>query len=129
MPAAILALVIASGQVGSVEVGGAATWYDYHEGQAAAGPTLRELLGPGWRGSLVTVTGPDGDQVTVRLTDWCLCTGGSQDRVIDLDRRDFARLADPSRGVITVTVELGATPTLPPTDTEPYWSWPGGGPR
>jgi rare lipoprotein A (peptidoglycan hydrolase) len=40
--------------------------------------------------------------VTVKLSDWCACPNG---RVIDLDVRSFARLADPSRGVITVEVK------------------------
>jgi hypothetical protein len=129
MTAILLALALLVGQVGTVEVGGLATWYDYHEGQAAAGPTLRSLLGPGWRGETVTVSA-NGHHVTVRLTDWCAC--GSRhgvDTLIDLDDRDFAKLASTSRGVIEVAVELnGKAIALPPTDTE-IWAWPGGGPR
>jgi rare lipoprotein A (peptidoglycan hydrolase) len=82
-------------------VRGSATWYDYRPGHAAAGPALRRALGRGWRGTKVTVRSLAGEKVTVKLTDWCLCRG---DRVIDLDVRSFARLADPSRGVIKVTV-------------------------
>jgi hypothetical protein len=86
---------------------GVSTWYDYHEGQAAAGPRLREGLGPHWRGQTVKVCS-DTDCVSVVLTDWCACQPDK--RVIDLDVHDFAFLADPvnhedaSRGVIPVTV-------------------------
>lgn len=79
---------------------GTATWYRWRQGQAAAGPALRALLGPGWRGKKVRAC-RDGRCVTVRLTDWCACKGN---RVIDLDVRSFARLADPGRGVIKVRV-------------------------
>jgi rare lipoprotein A (peptidoglycan hydrolase) len=58
------------------------------------------MLGANWRGTVVTVTA-NGHSVTARLTDWCACGGG---RVIDLDRRLFAQLAPPSRGVLRVTV-------------------------
>ena len=78
---------------------GLSTWYDWRTGQAAAGPALRAALGRNWRGMTVRVCA--GRCVTVRLTDWCLCGHG---RVIDLDRRLFAQLAPPSRGVIAVTV-------------------------
>jgi len=79
---------------------GLSTWYRYVDGQAAAGPALRAFLGKNWRGQTVTVCAA-GRCVRARLTDWCACPGG---RVIDLDRRLFAALAAPSRGVIAVTV-------------------------
>jgi len=79
---------------------GTATYYAYRTGQAAAGPALRAFLGKNWRGTVVTVTA-NGRTVTARLTDWCLCSSA---RVVDLDKRSFAKLADPSRGVIHVTV-------------------------
>jgi hypothetical protein len=82
-------------------VAGKATWYDYRPGHAAAGPALRRALGKHWRGMTVVVRS-SGRQVTVKLTDWCACGHG---RVIHLDVRSFARLADPSRGVITVEVK------------------------
>lgn len=85
----------------SYSVTGTATWYRYVQGQAAAGPGLRGSLGPSWRGRIVTVTAGDV-AIRVRLTDWCGCPGG---RVVDLDRRDFARLASPSRGVVKVVVK------------------------
>jgi len=83
----------------SYSVTGVATWYAWRSGEAAAGGPLRDALGPDWRGRLVTVTGPTGAVVVVRLTDWCACPGG---RIIDLDRRAFATLADPALGVLKV---------------------------
>lgn len=107
----------ASSTLAPVAIRGLATWYrapSAHD--AAAGPGLRRALGPGWRGTEVRVCAADRC-LTTRLTDWCACPGG---RVVDLDRRAFARLADPSRGVIAVMVEqLGPVPTLPATDTAP----------
>jgi hypothetical protein len=82
-------------------VAGKATWYAYVPGHAAAGPALRRALGKGWRGTKVTACSA-GRCVRVTLSDWCACGHG---RVIDLDVRSFARLADPSRGVITVEVK------------------------
>ena len=83
---------------------GVATYYDWHRGQAAAGPALRRLLGPRWRGMTVTVRS-SGRQVTVKLTDWCACAPRhGRPTLIDLDRRSFAILAPPSRGVIEVGV-------------------------
>ena len=84
----------------TVALEGRATWYAYRSGQAAAGPALRAFLGPHWRGKTVLVCS-GGRCVRALLSDWCACGGG---RVIDLDRRLFAALAAPSRGVIRVTV-------------------------
>ena len=81
---------------------GSATWFAAPSGTAAAGPALRAMLGKGWRGQTVQVCA-GGRCVRARLTDWCACGHG---RVIDLDRRLFAALAPPSRGVIRVTVTL-----------------------
>lgn len=84
---------------------GVATWYDWRPGEAAAGPLLRRAFGSsGWRGKVVTVR-YGSRAVRVRLTDYCAC--GSRNgvpTVIDLDRRSFAALAAPSRGVIRVEV-------------------------
>lgn len=106
----------------SALVGGKATHYAYVEGQAAAGPVLREALGgdPAFRGKRVQVC-TDEACVSVVLTDWCACGDrGGVPTVIDLDKRDFAKLAPLSRGVISVTVEVPGSPgvTLPPTDME-----------
>ncbi len=116
----LLALVLFVGQVGTVEIGGTATWFDnpQGEGQAAAGPALR--IGD-WRGSTVRVCAQTC--IVVRLTDWCACKG---DRIIDLDDRDFAKLAPLSRGVVSVTVELIGDVRLPPTDTAEMWAQPWG---
>ena len=79
---------------------GKATWYRWRYGQAAAGPALRKALGKGWRGERVKVCVAKSC-VVVKLTDWCACGSG---RVVDLDRRMFALLGNPSRGVLLVHV-------------------------
>jgi len=89
-----------AGRIGPVAAGvrGIATWYAYRPGQAAAGPALRRALGPGWRGTVVTVCA-GSSCLRVRLTDWMRA-----DRLADLDSRSFAALAPLSRGVLEVTV-------------------------
>ena len=81
-------------------VRGLASWYRWRPGEAAAGPALRAALGPSWRGTRVIVTA-GGLSVPVRLTDACQCYGT---RLIDLDRDAFARLDDPSLGLVEVAV-------------------------
>jgi hypothetical protein len=123
MTAAILAAILLAGSVGTPAVGGLATWYDAAPGQAAAGPTLRSLLGD-WRGQRVTVSA-NGRSVVVVLSDWCACGDrNGKDTLIDLDDEAFAKLAPLSRGVIEVSVEFGGIP-LPPTDAV-WWTWPNG---
>lgn len=85
--------------IGVARLNGQATWYRWRVGEAAAGPLLRQALGKGWRGRVVTVC--MATCVRVRLTDWCLCRDR---RVVDLDHRSFQQLAPLSRGVIAVTV-------------------------
>ncbi len=101
-------------------LGGSATWYDGHPGEAAAGPALR--IGD-WRGSTVRVCAQTC--IVVRLTDWCACgERAGKDTLLDLDRRDFAKLAPLSRGVVSVTVELLGDVALPATDVAPsWWDW------
>jgi hypothetical protein len=85
-------------------VSGVATYFASPSGVSAAGPALRAALGPGWRGTRVTVCAGVRCVVTV-LGDWCACgprPGGPT--VIDLDDNVFAALAPLSRGVIRVTV-------------------------
>ena len=83
---------------------GWATYYAYHRGQAAAGPALRRALGARWRGKRVTVCA-DGTCLRVRLTDWCACGDRHGDpTIIDLDSRDFARLASLGTGILKVRV-------------------------
>ena len=106
----------AASATADASVTGTATWYRYHPGQAAAGRALRQALGSGWRGTVVTVTA-NGHAVRVRLTD----SMGRTSRLIDLDPHDFARLAPLSAGVLRVTVSWGNRLNeiaLPATDTE-----------
>jgi len=118
-PAPAVAAVPGAAVTVSPMPAGWATWYAAGPGQAAAGPALRAALGPGWRGQLVTVSVPDRKPVVVRLSDWCACADRhGRPTLIDLDRAAFASLAEPSRGVIAVTVRR-ALPTPPPTATEP----------
>jgi hypothetical protein len=44
---------VSAGKRGRALTSGAATWYDYVPGGAAAGPALRRALGAGWRGTTV----------------------------------------------------------------------------
>lgn len=70
---------------------------------AAAGEPLRRAIGPGWRGSTVTVCTPDCIEpratVDVRLIDECVCG-----RVLDLYASAFAGLAALSAGELAVEV-------------------------
>lgn len=88
----------------SKSLSGQATWYRWHVGEAAAGPRLRQALGPHWRFKIVKTCLANAPTrcVSVKLSDWCLCSQGN--RLIDLDVRSFARLAPTSAGVIAVTV-------------------------
>jgi hypothetical protein len=89
---------------------GIASWYAYVLGDAAAGPALRAWLGPDWRGQRVTVCAIRHSDiptpcVVVTLSDFCRCqTNPDSVKVIDLDVRSFAQLADPSRGIVVVTI-------------------------
>lgn len=107
-----------TGEVGTALVGGYATWYDAAcHPCAAAGPALREFVGPDWRGSVVEVCGPAGACVSVALLDWCACgERHGQPTLLDLDRRSFARLAAPTAGLVAISIEIGNAP-LPRTDT------------
>ena len=83
-------------------VAGTATWFRSPAGVSAAGPALRAAVGPGWRGTRVTVCA-GGRCVATVLGDWCACGVGN--RVIDLHAPLFAQLAPLSRGVLEVTVK------------------------
>jgi rare lipoprotein A (peptidoglycan hydrolase) len=101
----ILAFILACSPPVSAQRG-VASWYRYNAGQAAAGPHLRALLGPDWRGHRVWVC-TSVRCIVVKLTDWCQCYAGTAtERIVDLDRRSFAALAAPSRGLVRVTVVL-----------------------
>ncbi len=97
-------------------IGGHATWYRASGMIGAAGPALRDYIGPHWRGSLVSVcASATGMCVVVRLTDWCLCSRGR--RLVDLSDDAFAQLAPLSAGVIGVSITRVVVPAhLPATD-------------
>ena len=83
----------------SRNVTGTASWFAYVPGGAAAGPSLRAALGPGWRGTVVSVCAAVCIRVT--LSGWMRA-----DRLIDLDYRSW-RVAcglPLSRGLCAVTV-------------------------
>lgn len=113
---AVLVLALTFGSVGSVS--GDATWLNAAPGTAAAGPALRQALGPHWRGVVVTVSA-NGHAIRVKLADWMRA-----DRLIDLSAASFRQLAPLSQGVVTVTVSWGQpTITPPPTDEAPDWAY------
>lgn len=104
--------------------GWATHWDTFGTGNyAAAGPALRKLIGPRWKGKWVGVIRPDGRTVYVRLITSCACRPpNAPERLIDLSLSVFAQLAPPSRGVIRVTVTVengGRLPAPPATDTAP----------
>jgi hypothetical protein len=82
----------------AVSLRGTATWFRSPAGVSAAGPDLRAALGPGWRGTSVRVCSSSACVVTV-LGDTM-----AADRLIDLHRPLFARLAPLSVGVLRVLV-------------------------
>ncbi len=93
---------------GAHRVSGGASWYcltgvsachyAYPGGlYAAAGSEIR--VGD-WRGRTVRVCG-NGNCVSVKLIDWCACSGS---RIIDLYGDAFKRLAPLDAGVLRVTV-------------------------
>lgn len=112
---AILALLLALGQVGTVQLGGVATYYDD---------------GPGYYGSVPTWHAGDtpypatvchaGRCVAVTVRGYCACGDRhGKATVIDLSPAAFRRLAPLSAGVIDVTLEYGGS-VLPATDTAPW---------
>lgn len=123
---AILALLFGPITAPTV-VGGQATWYCDSRATCTAGHGPGELIAAidrkdsGFRKGDRVLVSHGSRTVVVRIVDVCAC-GGS--RIIDLSKAAFARLADPSRGVIDVTIQAaggsssGPRPTLPPTDTD-----------
>lgn len=85
---------------------GIASWFASH------GPGLYAAAGPGlrvgkWRGRVVTVCTSEGRCLGgVRIIDWCQCLKGqgNRERLVDLSRDAFARLAEPSLGLLSVEV-------------------------
>jgi rare lipoprotein A (peptidoglycan hydrolase) len=118
-PASIPALPTPTGEVGSAlstGTAGIASWYDA-KGDVAAVPWFRYGMDPIWA-SICTFPGM-ARCVSVLISDACQCyVGTPRERLIDLSRTAFAQLADPSVGVIRVTLEVpvqGARVTAPPT--------------
>jgi rare lipoprotein A len=73
---------------------GTASWYDYRPGECAH-KTIP-------KGTVVTVTNlATGAHTTCVVTDRGPYDGG---RIIDLDKGTFAKIADPSQGVIEVRI-------------------------
>lgn len=94
-----------TGAIGTVLLGGYATWYETPGLTAAAGPLLRSALGD-WRGQWITVES-EGRSVTVQVLDACAC--GNRHGIptlLDLSDAAFAELADLSVGVIRVSIEI-----------------------
>jgi hypothetical protein len=86
-------------EVPTASTTGTASWFASPIGVSAAGPALRAAIGPGWRGTVVTVAA-DGFSVRTQLGDWCACSR----RAIDLDAPVFAALAPLSQGLVEVTI-------------------------
>jgi hypothetical protein len=107
-----------SGEQSSIESGVASWFNSYGPGLYAAVNSYR-FGDPRYS---VRVCLQDGSKcVVVVVRDYCQCPGN---RIIDLSRDAFSRLADPSVGLVPVTVSpADRTPvaagrmTLPPTDT------------
>jgi hypothetical protein len=108
-----------SGEQSSIESGVASWFNSYGPGLYAAVNSYR-FGDPRYS---VRVCLQDGSKcVVVVVRDYCQCPGN---RIIDLSRDAFSRLADPSVGLVPVTVSpADRTPvaagrmTLPPTSTE-----------
>jgi hypothetical protein len=107
-----------SGEQSSIESGVASWFNSYGPGLYAAVNSYR-FGDPRYS---VRVCLQDGSKcVVVVVRDYCQCPGN---RIIDLSRDAFSRLADPSVGLVPVTVSpADRTPvaagrmTLPPTST------------
>lgn len=121
MTALALAAVLALHPAMTPGIEGRASWFHVEGNVAAAGPALREWLGPDWRGQHVRVSA-GGRSVVVAIVDWCQCYRGERrERVIDLSDGAFARLAPPSVGLVRVTVSR-----IVPPATDAGFRWTAG---
>ncbi|MFA5155063.1 MAG: RlpA-like double-psi beta-barrel domain-containing protein [Patescibacteria group bacterium] len=78
---------------------GTASWYKFKDGLFAASPDLS-------KGSVVRVYNlANGKSVDVTINDWGPDRGRHPDRVIDLDKVAFSRIASPADGLISVRLE------------------------
>jgi rare lipoprotein A (peptidoglycan hydrolase) len=106
--------------IGTAAIGGLATWFCDRPSTCTNGYGPADLIAAVdpelgiKRGERITVYF-EGRSVTVRVVDVCSCKGR---RIVDLSRLAFSRLADPSKGVIPVSIEFGGD-ELPQTDTAP----------
>lgn len=104
-----------SAELGTAIEGGIASWFNsYGPGLYAAVPSY--TFGDA-RYNITVCRQDDGSRcVVVVVLDHCACPG---DRIVDLSRDAFARLEDPSRGLVAVTVMTGGvSPTPPQTHAE-----------
>jgi len=109
-----------SGEIGTALLAGTATWYCGSSSTCTRGYGPSDLIAavdptlgiP--KGTILTVR-HEARSVTVRVVDICACSGR---RIIDLSYGAFKRLADPSLGIIEISIEFGAIPTPPQTDTQ-----------
>ncbi len=86
---------------------GTASWYKYKNGLFAASPDFL-------KGSVLVVTNLDnGKKVEVTINDWGPERDKHPDRVIDLDKVAFQKLAPTSVGLIRVKIEAKKTINSP----------------
>ncbi len=84
-------------------IAGQATWW------FSFGPGLYAAIRPdlGSKGDLAVVCGGAPFHcLTLPIITTCACLGPRSDRLIDLSRDAFASFADPSRGVIRITLSV-----------------------
>jgi hypothetical protein len=110
--AALLSLYLGASTMEPRPQTGTASWYDDGPGLYAAVHSYR-FGDPRYELRVCRADDPSVC-VTVTVRDHM----ANRERLVDLSRDAFERLADPSVGVLRVTIaEPG--PTLPPTDTAP----------
>lgn len=82
---------------------GTASWYKYKNGMFAASPDFK-------KGSILVVTNLDnGKKIEVTINDWGPERAKHPDRVIDLDKVAFQKLASTGAGLIKVKIEIKKT--------------------
>jgi hypothetical protein len=84
-------------------ISGTATWW------YSFGPGLYAAIRPdlGHKGDLAIVCGGEPFHCqTLQILTTCACLGPNSARLIDLSRDAFASFADPSAGVIRITLQV-----------------------
>lgn len=118
-------LVVLSLVFAAVPPQGVASWYDDGPGLYAAVHSY-EWGDPRYK---LEVCRADNLEVCVTVTvrDHCQCyVGERRERAIDLSPSAFKRLAPLSAGLVRVVLRQPGdkpSPTLPPTDSSPRWTW------